>query len=229
MVAYIDRTRSERAARLATFVVTGVLVYAAIDLALVFLRPNFSILHNAESDYGSRGPWAWLMDVNFLLRGALSLAAVAALWMTPASDARRGRFQLGVVLLAVWGVCSGLLAFFPDDPVGTPTSGSGRVHLALAGIAFAAVLGGTIRVTSAVRREPFWQPVASAMAVLAYGALVPLLLLGHAHFRPHGLGGLYEKLFLAIELLWLMLIAGWIVESARAPDVSPRAQPGHAR
>jgi hypothetical protein len=30
---------------------------------------------------------------------------------------------------------------------------------------------------------------------------VPILLLGHAHLRPHSLGGLYEKIFLAIELL----------------------------
>ena len=63
------------AARLA---LAGVVLYAVIDTALVFLRPQFSILHNAESDYGSSGPWAWLMDLNFLLRCALSLAVVGA-------------------------------------------------------------------------------------------------------------------------------------------------------
>jgi hypothetical protein len=44
---------------------------------LGFLRPRYSLLYNAESDYG-RGPWYWVMDLNFLLRCALSLAAAGA-------------------------------------------------------------------------------------------------------------------------------------------------------
>jgi predicted secreted protein len=39
--------------------IAGILVYLALDVALVFLRPQFSVLHNAESDYGSSGPYAW--------------------------------------------------------------------------------------------------------------------------------------------------------------------------
>jgi hypothetical protein len=41
----------------------------SIDVALVFLRPHFSVLHNAESDYGSRGPYACLMDLKCLRGG----------------------------------------------------------------------------------------------------------------------------------------------------------------
>lgn len=201
-----EAPRIDRSARLARFAIAAIVLYGAIDLALVFLRPQFSILHNAESDYGSAGSWAWLMDLNFLLRGALSLAVVVALPATQ-PPARRRRFQVGLVLLAVWAVGSALLAFFPDDPVGTPTHGSGAVHLALAGIAFVGVFGGTIRVTVALRDEPFWAPIAPALRILSFGAVVPLLLLGHAHLRPHSLGGLYEKLFLAVELLWLAAIA----------------------
>ncbi|MHB1572139.1 MAG: hypothetical protein ACYC0H_23445, partial [Solirubrobacteraceae bacterium] len=44
----------------ARLVFAGIAAYAAIDTALVFLRPQFSLLHNAESDYGSRGSWAWV-------------------------------------------------------------------------------------------------------------------------------------------------------------------------
>jgi hypothetical protein len=35
--------------------IAGVATYVAIDVALVFLRPHFSVLHNAESDYAARG------------------------------------------------------------------------------------------------------------------------------------------------------------------------------
>lgn len=68
---------------LARGAIAGVVVYVAIDVALVFLRPHFSVLHNAESDYGSNGRYAWLMDVNFLLRCAFSVAAVLALARSP--------------------------------------------------------------------------------------------------------------------------------------------------
>lgn len=221
--------RSERAARYAAVVVAGVAVYAAIDLALVFLRPQFSILHNAESDYGSHGSWAWLMDLNFLLRCLLSLAAVAALSEVKAPRERTTGFRIGLVLVGIWAVGSGLLAFFPDDPVGTPTHGSGAVHLAIAGIALPAVLVGTILITMALRQEPFWRPVARAMAVLAWGAIVPMLLLLHTHFRRHAPGGLYEKVFLGMELLWLALVAARILVGAREPAPAGASAPDRAR
>jgi hypothetical membrane protein len=33
--------------------VAGVVAYVLIDVALLVLRPRFSVLHNAESDYGA--------------------------------------------------------------------------------------------------------------------------------------------------------------------------------
>jgi len=196
------------AARLA---LAGVVLYAIIDTALVFLRPQLSILHNAESDYGSSGPWAWLMDLNFLLRCALSLAAVGAVSVTAAKS--RG-LQAALGLVAVWALGSGLLAFFPDDPAGTPLHASGRIHLAIAFIAFLAVLVGTILGWMALRVQPRWRRVAIPMAVLSSGALVPLLLLGRAGFHPQSLGGLYEKIFLGMELLWLALVVVCVAQGS---------------
>jgi hypothetical protein len=43
---------------------------------------------------------------------------------------------------------------------------------------------------------------------------VPFLLLGHAGFGAHTLGGLYEKIFLAMELLWLAVVAVSIARRA---------------
>lgn len=190
----------------ARLVLVGLVLYVAIDTALVFLRPEFSILHSAESDYGSLGSWDWLMDINFLLRGALSLAAVHA--VTLATRDREGpRLRLGLRLLTAWAIASMLLAFFPDDPVGTPSRWHGDVHLILAFIAFLCVLIGAMIVTRALHAAPRWRQSSGALTVLAWGALVPLLLLGHTHFRHHSLGGLYEKVFLGMELVWLLVAA----------------------
>jgi hypothetical membrane protein len=187
-------------------VLAGILIYVAIDVALIFLRSHFSVLHNAESDYGSKGHYAWLMDLNFLLRAAFSLAAVRALWL---SIGENRHVRVGLTLVGLWAVCSGALAFFPDDPVGTPTHGSGRVHGVLAALAFVAVLVGTIEISLALRRLSYWQPIRRTLVIVSFGALIPLLLLGHVHFGRHTLGGLYEKLFLAIELLWLAIAAAF--------------------
>lgn len=187
----------------------GVVLYVAIDVALVFLRPHLSVLHSAESDYGSRGAWAWLMDVNFVLRGAFSLLAVRALALRLGPTRRRA----GFALISIWAVASALLAFFPDDPVGTKTHGAGRIHLLLAAIAFVAVAVGTRTLTRTLARDADWRPVVPLLAILSWGALVPVLLLGHSRLRPHSLGGLYEKLFLGVEIAWLLAAALW---SARA-------------
>jgi hypothetical membrane protein len=191
----------------AEIAIAGIALYLALDVALVFLRPGLSVLHNAESDYGSKGRFDWVMDANFVIRCLLSLAAVRALSLTAAN---RGRLRFGLSLLVVWALCSGLLAFFPDDPVGTKTHGAGAVHVLLALIAFLGVLVGTIAVTRALRPDPRWRPVRVPLAVLAWGAIVPILLLGRVHLRPHSLGGLWEKVFLGVELAWLLLAAVWV-------------------
>ena len=195
--------------------VAGVALYVALDVALAFLRPQFSVLHSAESDYGSRGSDAWVMDANFVLRGVLSLAVVQALRLTTQQSRR---MRLAVAMLTVWAFASAALALFPDDPVGTRIHGAGRVHVVVAFVAFIAVVVGTRAATRALMRDPRWRRVVIPLAFLSWGALVPILLLGHAHLRPHSLGGLYEKVFLGVELAWLVVVAGWIT---RLPEPRP--------
>jgi hypothetical membrane protein len=197
--------------------ILGVVLYVALDVALVFLRPHLSVLHNAESDYGSKGAYGWVMNVNFVLRCVLSLLVVRGLALSvPTSP----RLRAGLLLLGAWAVGSGLLAFFPDDPVGARVHGAARVHLVLAVVVFIAVVLGTRMATRALAREEAWRPVRAPLLVLSWGALVPVLLLGHAHLRPHSLGGLYEKIFLGVELAWLLLAAVWVSVLAEAPGRS---------
>ncbi len=183
------------------------------------------MLHNAESDYGSAGHYGWVMNLNFVLRGALSLAVVAAIRLvTPMTR----RLRAGLVALAIWAVASGLLAAFPDDPGGVTQHGSGRVHIVLALIAFPAVLVGATLTSSALRRLSIWQPVARSLTGIAWFALVPLILMLHAGLRGHELGALYEKVFLAAELAWFLATTVYIARTSRTQPVSSRAA-GSAR
>jgi len=190
---------------LAWFTLAGVVVYLAVDVLLKFLRPGYSLLYNAESDYG-RGAWFWVMDLNFLLRCALSLAAAAAVAKAARPD---GRVRGGLVLVTIWAVCSGLLAFFADDLEGQPQHGSGLVHLGLAFIAFVCITIGTILASAGLRSDPAWQPVANLLLAVSIAGAAAFVLLGSAVGHKHAPGGLYERIFLGLQLLWIALAAGW--------------------
>jgi hypothetical protein len=216
-VASPRRERQIRAEPLAWFTLAGVIVYVAIDVLLKFLRPQDSLLYNAESDYG-RGPWYWVMDLNFLLRCAVSLAIAVALARSARKD---GVLRGGLTLLVIWAVCSGLLAFFADNPAGQPVLWSGFVHDALALIAFPCVTVGTILVSSYLRSEPAWR--SSGAAVLLWVSVVgaaAFLLLGTAVGHERAPGGLYERIFLGLQMLWIALAARYTIRKGRAasPD-----------
>lgn len=198
-----QRPTLSRAKPLARFTLAGVALYVAIDVLLAFLRPGYSLVYNAESDYG-RGPWYWVMDINFLLRCALSLAIASALYQVVRRD---DRITAGLALLVTWAVCSGLLAFFADDPEGTPQHGSGIVHLILAFIAFTSVTIGLILISVSLISDPAWRPAARVLLAISVGGALTYLLLGTAAKHHHAPGGLYERAFLGLELLWMVVAA----------------------
>jgi hypothetical membrane protein len=208
-----QRLAPSRTKPLARLTLAGVAVYLAIDVLLAFLRPGYSLVYNAESDYG-RGPWYWVMDINFLLRCALSLAVAAALYRVIRVD---GRSRAGLVLLVTWAVCSGLLAFFADNPEGTPTTASGIVHLILGFIAFTCITIGTILISASLMPDPAWRPAAPVLLAISIAGAVAYLLPYVPHKHYHAPGGLYERIFLGLELLWIVVGAIVIARRTQLP------------
>jgi hypothetical membrane protein len=211
----LQRLRRSRARPLARLVLVGVAVYVAVDVLLAFLRPGYSLIYNAESDYG-RGPWYWAMDLNFLLRCALSLAIAGALYLVVRLD---DRTRSGLALLVTWAICSGLLAFFADDPEGQPQHGSGVVHLVLAFIALTCIAIGTILISASLMSDPAWRPAAPVLLAISVSGALAYLLLGTALKHHHAPGGLYERIFLGLELLWIGAAA--IAIARRSPASQP--------
>jgi drug/metabolite transporter (DMT)-like permease len=213
-----QRPARSRAKPLARLALAGVAIYVAIDVLLAFLRPAYSLIYNAESDYG-RGPWYWVMDINFLLRCALSLAIAGALYrVVRPGDGTRG----GLVLLVTWAISSGLLAFFADDLEGQPLTFSGIVHLVLAFIAFTCIAIGAILISASLMSDPAWRPAAPVLLAISIAGAVAYLLLGTALTHQHAPGGLYERVFLGLELLWIAVAAITITRRSRT-------QPGEQR
>lgn len=184
--------------RVAVVALVGIAAYVAIDVALWRLDPWYSLIGNPESDYGV-GANAWLMDVNFVLRGAFSLAAaVVLLHVVPVSPARR----IGIAGLTAWAVCSAALALFPDHPAST-----GGTHLLLATLAFLSVGVATIAISALLRGEEPERVGAALLLVATLGGLALLVTFAGARSPAFGL---LERVFLGLELIWLaaaMLLA----------------------
>jgi hypothetical protein len=112
-----------------------------------------------------------------------------------------------VALVVTWAISSGLLAFFADDPEGTPQHGSGVVHLVLAFIAFTAIAIGAIWISASLMPDQAWRPFAPSLLTISVAGAVAYLLLGAVLKHHHAPGGLFERIFLGLELLWIVVAA----------------------
>jgi hypothetical protein len=222
-------TRSTRL--LATVALVGAVLYVLVDVVLQLLPPHYSVISEAESNLAV-GPYGWIMNLNFLARGVVTVCAVAALVsFSPRSRLRQAGF--GLMLFA--GACSAALAFLPTDippadaPGLAPTTALGTAHLVVAAAGFIAALIAfgllTLWLRGTALRRVF--PAAAALTGVAAAGLVSL---GVAAVLAPGVIGLAERVCLAGVLGWVIVVSVAIrqhtapaAEPAPATKVTPRA------
>jgi len=189
----------------ANITVIGIVIYIVIDVILAFLRTDYSLLRNAESDYG-RGPYFWLMDINFLLRCLFSLTLSKTLVM---AFPKNRSIKNSSYWLIGWAIGSGLLAFFSDNPHGYQRLRSGSTHVLVAFIAFIAIVVAMVLISHLIYKMKPESKTTILLISLCVVAILSLLLLGHTHrvLYRHSLGGLYERIFLASVLIWEATLA----------------------
>jgi hypothetical membrane protein len=198
------------AVALATLTMAGIVAYVALVVTAQLLPPHYDVVRTAESDLAV-GRYGWLMTAAFVLRGVLSFSLVAALMLA----ARRGlRPRAGLVLLGLWGAGAFLLAAFPTDLPGDPRTVHGAVHAAVAFAAFLAVALGELLVSRRLATVDRWHSfgrstgrLAGATLVVCALALVALGATETSSFGPAAVAGLAERAFLAMALLWMLLVA----------------------
>ena len=109
----------------------GIVLYLVLDV--VALPPHYSPVSQSESDLAVR-PYAYIMAVNFLIRGLLSWSFITELVIT--LGARRSQYRIGLILLGLWAIGAMILAFFPTDLTPTPPTTQGIIHSITALVAF---------------------------------------------------------------------------------------------
>ncbi len=223
-----DGSRTVDGRRAFWLVVLGVVLYAVLDVVAQLLPPHYSPISQAESDLAV-GPYGFVMTINFVNRGLLSLLFLAALARTVRSSGGRWtELRGGAVLVGIWGVGALLLAAFPTDVPATPVSWHGAIHLVVALIAFLAGAFGIFLLAVRFDRVPaLARTRAFALPLAALSILLCLIDLGLPFVAPHlsgRIGGLTERLFLGSVLLWILLVS-LVLARERPAEVSRSADP----
>jgi hypothetical protein len=86
----------------------------------------------------------------------------------------------------------------------------------LAFIAFTCITIGLIMISASMMSDPAWRPVAPVLLGISIAGAIAYLLQGAALKHHHAPGGLYERIFLGLELLWIAIAAIVIARRTRA-------------
>ena len=191
----------------------GIVLYVVLDALAQLLPPHYSPISQAESDLAV-GKYGFLMTINFVNRGILSLAFVFAFLRTLDSlEIPRSRFRAGTSLLLVWAVGALLLALFPTDVPATPVSWHGAIHLVVALIAFIGGAFGTLAISIGLEQPKDFQEMRHVALPLSILTLVLWIAEGATFAVSHlnsQVGGLIERLFLGSVLLWIGVMSYYL-------------------
>lgn len=205
--------------RLFWIVISCVVLYVALDIIAQLLPPHYSPISQAESDLAV-GAFGYIMTINFLNRGLLSLAFIFAFISTlNMIGVSRSQFRTGIYLLGIWGTGAILLAIFPTDVPATPISWHGAIHLIVALIAFIAGAFGTLEISRKLNLVKELQNLRRVALPLSEVVIVCWVIEFALPFvAPHlntRIGGLTERLFLGSVLLWIGSVSGYLATHIR--------------
>jgi hypothetical protein len=191
--------------------VASVALWVVLVVTAQLLTPEQSLWNMGMSGLAN-GRFGLLMKSAFVVRGLSALALVAAVAGGAPAPARSG---VGVVLLAVWGVGSTLLAVYDTDMPGDDLTRHGRIHALVATVAYGAAAVGILLVSSRLSQGQSSAWVARwALPIALVAALVMLAQFAGfgaaAHHPARGLArcaGLLQRAFLVLVMLWTVVVA----------------------
>ncbi len=215
MPASVDNDRElSNSRRRYSVALVGVVAYLILDIVAQSLPPHYNPITQAESDLAV-GPYGFIMTINFLNRGALSLEFLFAFLATVRlAGVEASRMRVGKFLFGVWSVGAILLAFFPTDVPATPVSWHGAIHLVVAILAFLGGAFGALVLSLNLRGSPKLEAIRRfALPIAAISVILCLLDLLAPHHLAANYGGLIERLFLGSVLVWVASISVYMLRS----------------
>ncbi len=186
--------------------ICGPAILVACDVSLGLLDSGYSFIHYSISSLA----WAklgWIQTVGFMAIGLLIEFFVVGLWMS--IKGVRG-FGFGIFLLMLFGFGMLLVGAFHTDPAAGPATFDGTIHGFAAKFVFWFFPVAVLLIAPSLRKEPYWRGLffySLASAVFAIGFMANSLRM------PHDFDwfGLFERILVADEIIWIWIMAVWLL------------------
>jgi hypothetical protein len=187
----------------AYFSIIAGLLFLITVVALLFLAPEVSPLQSGVSFYALTG-YRLAIGIALALAGVSGISLALALW--PAGVSGSGR--VGLALLIAWGISSIAGGVFPLDAPGSVPTLAGSIHN-LAGLNFllAAPAVLWVELTCTICRAPAVRGPGTLWLAWAVLAAAVLLFVFNGPFVSLGIGGLVQRAYWLLLVLWLVLKA----------------------
>ena len=176
-------------------------------VVLHFLRPEYTPINHAVSNYAV-GPNGYLMTAAFYVL-ALSVFALALGLFR--SIALTNLSRVAVLLLYLASIGMVVMGIYPGDvhALHPPATITGVIHWTAAGISFLSIMTAAFLLSSSFRTDERWQAFQRPCFELALAMVGALLLYGVLALV--GWRGIGQRIYIAVCLLWLLVLAGWLL------------------
>ena len=129
--------------------VAGVVLWVALVVMAQLLTPEQDALSMGLSGLAT-GRYGWLMKLAYLVRAIIATTLVAAV---AAGVHASWPLFVGLIFIAVWGICSVLLALFDTDMPGDAPTSHGAAHALIAAAGYVAAAVGMLLVSWGLRDD----------------------------------------------------------------------------
>jgi hypothetical protein len=193
---------------------SGVLAPLAYVMAVIvggILRPGYSHIARYVSELIESGaPNKALLDPLFALYNVLTIAFGVGLFLYVKAIPQSRRKMLGIVgalILIAEGIFGFVTVFFPQDPIGSPATATGNMHIVLASLSSLTTmlamlfLGLWFRIIPALRSYGLYSFISLGVVFISGGIAASTI----AH--PGPVNGLIERVTIFGFIQWLFVIA----------------------
>ena len=200
---------AKQVARIATFAIVGIAYFLIAVIALHFLRPHYNPIRRLVSEYAV-GPYAFLMTSAFFGLSLGSLALVIGLYQ---AVSRTWRSWLGLFFFGTWAVGIMIAGIFPVGSKNALTTAS--IHELASILSFFSLVIAALLLSWHFKQDEKWSSFHRPALILS--VLMLLALIGFFWFVNTAYGGLSQRIFIAMVLMWLLLTASRLRYVATGP------------
>jgi hypothetical protein len=194
--------------------IVGPLILVVTDFTAAFSDPNYNFIHDSISSLA----WTrlgWIQTIGFLTIGLLVELFVAGLLFS--IRGRKG-FGFGITLLVFFGFGLLLIGAFHTDQAGGPHTMEGAIHGVAAKIIFWLFPLANLLITPSLRKSIYWKSL-FVYSIAAAGLAIVLMISSVWLSDESGFFGLFERILVADEVIWVAIMAIWLLRLSLRPSL----------